>query len=50
MPEIEGIELAKHSDHFFDLETQPKKVLMVGSGYIGVELAGIFHAFGTETN
>lgn len=23
---------------------------MVGSGYIGVELAGIFHAFGTKTN
>jgi len=39
-----------NSDHFFELEQCPKKVLVVGSGYIGVELAGIFHAFGTETH
>lgn len=34
------------SDGFFDLEHQPKRVAVVGTGYIGVELAGIFHALG----
>ncbi|CAG8529622.1 3105_t:CDS:2, partial [Racocetra fulgida] len=41
--EIPGFELGITSDGFFDLEEQPKKVLVVGTGYIGVELAGIFN-------
>lgn len=40
MPEIPGIELGMNSDGFFDLEAVPKKVAVVGSGYIAVELAG----------
>ena len=50
MPQIPGIELAMHSDHFFDLDHCPKSVAMLGSGYIAVELAGLFMAFGCETN
>lgn len=36
------------SDGFFDLTEQPKKVAIVGAGYIAVELAGIFKALGTD--
>lgn len=39
-----------HSDGFFDIKEQPKKVAVVGAGYIAVELAGIFHALGTEAH
>ena len=49
MPQIEGVQLAISSDGFFDLKTQPKRALVVGSGYIGVELAGILNALGTQT-
>jgi glutathione reductase (NADPH) len=30
------------------LETQPKRVAVVGAGYIAIELAGIFHELGSE--
>ncbi|KAL8559266.1 hypothetical protein ACOMHN_040390 [Nucella lapillus] len=38
------------SDGFFELEDLPKKVVVVGAGYIAVELAGIFNALGAETH
>ncbi|KAI8067551.1 hypothetical protein BC940DRAFT_274111 [Gongronella butleri] len=47
-PDVPGGELAIDSDGFFDLEAQPKRVVVVGTGYIGVELAGIFHALGSD--
>lgn len=47
-PDIPGIEHAYVSDHMFTLEEQPKKAVIVGSGYIGVEFAGILHGLGTE--
>ncbi|RHZ46307.1 hypothetical protein Glove_627g45 [Diversispora epigaea] len=46
---IPGAEFGITSDDFFSLEEQPKKVLVVGTGYIGVELAGIFNSLGTDT-
>ncbi|CAG8541463.1 5168_t:CDS:2 [Dentiscutata heterogama] len=46
---IPGFELGITSDGFFELEEQPKKVLVVGTGYIGIELAGIFNTLGTNT-
>ncbi|KAI8335200.1 hypothetical protein BC941DRAFT_378662 [Chlamydoabsidia padenii] len=49
MPTIPGSELAINSDGFFDLEEQPKRVAVVGTGYIGIELAGIFNTLGTQT-
>ena len=47
---IEGAHLGITSDGFFELETQPKRVAVVGAGYIAVEMAGMFHALGTETH
>ena len=38
------------SDGFFSLETQPKKVGVIGAGYIAVELAGVFNGLGTDTS
>ena len=48
IPEIPGAELGITSDGFFALEQQPRRVALVGSGYISVELAGVFHALGSE--
>ncbi|KAF4343177.1 glutathione reductase [Fusarium beomiforme] len=49
-PEIPGAEYGINSDGFFDISTQPKKVAIVGAGYIAVEFAGMFNALGTETH
>ncbi|KAF9355687.1 Glutathione reductase [Mortierella sp. NVP85] len=48
IPKVPGAELGIDSDRFFDLEHQPRRVAVVGTGYIGVELAGIFHALGSK--
>ncbi len=48
LPNIPGVELGITSDDFFALERQPKRVAIVGSGYIAVELAGVYRALGTE--
>ncbi|KAI9797812.1 MAG: Glutathione reductase [Piccolia ochrophora] len=48
--DIPGAELGITSDGFFELERQPKKVAIVGAGYIAVEMAGMFHHLGTETH
>jgi glutathione reductase (NADPH) len=48
VPRLPGAELGITSDGFFELETQPRHVAIVGAGYIAVELAGIFRALGTE--
>ena len=50
MPDVPGAELGITSDGFFELPTQPKKVAVVGAGYIAVEMAGMLHALGTETS
>ncbi|RXK34876.1 glutathione-disulfide reductase [Tremella mesenterica] len=47
---IPGASYGIDSDGFFDLETQPKRVAVVGAGYISVELAGVFNTLGTETH
>ncbi len=47
---IPGAELGITSDGFFDLETLPKRVALVGAGYIAVEMAGMFHHLGSETH
>ena len=48
--ELIGIEHAIDSDGFFQLTERPNKVAVIGSGYIGVELAGVLHSLGTETH
>ena len=40
---VPGGELAIDSDGFFALEQRPKKVGVIGAGYIAVELAGVFN-------
>jgi glutathione reductase (NADPH) len=49
VPDIPGAELGITSDGFFELEDRPQRVLLVGSGYVAVELAGILNALGSET-
>lgn len=48
VPPIEGRELAVTSNEAFFLKELPRRVLVVGGGYIGVEFAGIFHGMGTK--
>jgi glutathione reductase (NADPH) len=48
VPELEGAALGITSDDWFTLEQLPKRLLIVGAGYIGVELAGIARALGVE--
>lgn len=49
IPDIPGKELCIDSDGFFELEYLPKKVAVVGAGYIAVELAGVLNSFGSDT-
>ena len=48
VPDIPGAELGITSDDFFELNNLPKKTIIVGSGYIAVELAGILNALGSD--
>jgi len=48
VPDLPGAELGITSDGFFDLETCPRRVVVVGSGYIAVELAGMLRALGAQ--
>lgn len=49
--DLNGAEHVITSDGFFELdEEQPEKVVVVGGGYIALELAGVLHALGTETH
>ena len=47
-PDVPGVEHAITSDGFFALEQQPARVVIAGSGYIAVELAGVLNALGSE--
>jgi glutathione reductase (NADPH) len=50
LPDLPGLELAITSDDALErMEDRPDSVVVVGGGYIGVELATIFHALGIET-
>ncbi len=48
VPPVPGAELGITSDGFFELTEQPRKVAIIGAGYIGVELAGVLRALGSE--
>ena len=47
-PKIPGIEHVISSNEALDLPTLPKRIVIVGGGYIAVEFAGIFNGFGSE--
>ncbi len=49
-PDIPGAEYGIDSDGFFELDEMPKRVAVVGAGYIAVEIAGVLNGLGTETH
>jgi glutathione reductase (NADPH) len=48
LPEIPGIEHAITSNEALDLPDLPKRIVIVGAGYIAVEFAGIFNGLGAH--
>jgi len=48
IPEFPGREHAVTSNEIFDLPVFPKRLLVVGGGYIAVEFAGIFNGLGAQ--
>ena len=50
VPSITGAEHGITSDGFFQLGMQPKRVVVVGAGYIAVELACVLNALGSEVS
>ena len=46
--DIPGIEHAIVSDHIFHLKEQPKHLVVLGGGYIGIEFACILKGLGSE--
>lgn len=48
VPEIAGAGLGITSDGFFELGEQPRRPLLIGAGYIAVELAGLLNALGSR--
>jgi glutathione reductase (NADPH) len=49
-PDIPGAERGIVSDNAFFLPALPRRVVLVGGGYIGVEFAGIFAGLGAEVD
>jgi len=50
VPNFPGSEHVITSEDAFYLDTLPKRMVIVGGGYIAVEFAGIFHGLGVETH
>ena len=48
VPQLPGAQLGITSDGFFALPARPARVAVIGSGYIGCELAASFHELGSE--
>lgn len=48
VPEFPGSDHAITSNDVFHLETQPKRALIVGGGYIACEFAGILNGLGSD--
>ena len=50
---LEDNDLMEHaivSDGIFELESLPKKIVIVGSGYVGIEFASILNALGSDVS
>ncbi|WP_248730266.1 MULTISPECIES: glutathione-disulfide reductase [Halomonadaceae] len=50
IPDFPGNQYAIDSNHLFDLESFPKRFLVLGGGYIAVEFASIFNGLGSEAH
>jgi len=48
LPAVPGAALGITSDGFFELKQQPKRVMVIGAGYIAVEFGGLLRALGSE--
>jgi glutathione reductase (NADPH) len=48
LPGVEGLEHAITSNEIFDLEKFPRRLLVIGGGYIAVEFASLFRRLGSE--
>ena len=48
VPDVPGKEHAITSNEAFHLPEMPRRIVIVGGGYIAVEFAGIFHGLGVE--
>jgi glutathione reductase (NADPH) len=48
VPPVPGAGHGITSDGFFELQECPRKVAVIGAGYIAVELAGMLRSFGAE--
>ena len=46
---LPGVRYTISSNEAFDLAELPRRVVVVGGGYIAVEFAGIFHGLGAQT-
>lgn len=49
-PNIPGSEYGITSDGFFELDEVPKRTVVIGAGYIAVEVAGVLNALGSDTH
>ncbi|CAM6122559.1 unnamed protein product [Calypogeia fissa] len=49
-PDVPGKEYAITSDEALDLPERPRKICIVGGGYIALEFAGIFNGLGSEVH
>ncbi|CAA7046125.1 unnamed protein product [Microthlaspi erraticum] len=50
VPDIPGREFAIDSDAALDLPSKPKRIAIVGGGYIALEFAGIFNGLNSEVH
>lgn len=49
IPSIPGYEYGITSDGFFELTERPKRVAVIGAGYIASEIASVLHSLGSKT-
>jgi len=50
VPDIPGAGYGITSDGFFELAHQPRRILVIGAGYIATELAGLMHGLGSRVS
>ena len=50
IPSVPGAEFGETSDDVFAWEELPTSVAIIGAGYIAVELAGVLHHLGVQTD
>lgn len=50
LPTLPGAQLGIDSDGFFALQQQPKKVAVIGGGYIGAELSSLLQSLGSQVS